>query len=225
MRNESQAKSTLAKLLARENISVQHGNFSTAFFDVKNRILGLPNWKDKGADVTDLLVGHEVGHALYTPSDCLDKDHGCPKDYLNIVEDVRIERMIQSTYPGLVGVFRRGYSRLNSDDFFGLKDKNPSSYGIADRINLKAKLGSLLPVEFSQDELPIVSQVMNVKTWEDTVAAALALSKFAAEQDKNKKKEINIGIKIKMNHTHSKILNYISRNFSSIFQDPDIGLL
>ena len=189
MRNESQAKSTLAKLLARENISVQHGNFSTAFFDVKNRILGLPNWKDKGADVTDLLVGHEVGHALYTPSDCLDKDHGCPKDYLNIVEDVRIERMIQSTYPGLVGVFRRGYSRLNSDDFFGLKDKNPSSYGIADRINLKAKLGTLLPVEFSQDELPIVSQVMNVKTWEDTVAAALALSKFAAEQDKNKKKE------------------------------------
>jgi 2-phosphoglycerate kinase len=43
--------------------------------------------------------------------------------------------------------------------------------------------------------------------------------------DKNKKKEINIGIKIKMNHTHSEILNYISRNFSSIFQDPDIGLL
>ena len=35
--------------------------------------------------------------------------------------------------------------------------------------------------------------------------------------DKNRKKEINIGIKIKMNHTHSEILNYISRNFGSIF--------
>ena len=191
MKNESHAKSALAKLLAHENISVQHGNFSTAFFDVKNRVLGLPNWKDKGKDVNDLLIGHEVGHALYTPSDALDKDYGCSKDYLNIVEDVRIERMIQSTYPGLVGSFRRGYSTLNNDDFFGMKGKNLNSYGIADRINLKAKLGSLLEVQFSQDEMPIVTQVMNVKTWEDTVAAAVALSKFAAaaEQDKSNKKE------------------------------------
>ena len=189
MKNESIVKSTLAKLLAHENISVQHGNFSTAFFDVKNRILGLPNWKDKGKDVNDLLVGHEVGHALYTPSDGLDKDHGCSKDYLNIVEDVRIERMIQSTYPGLVAAFRRGYSTLNNDNFFGQKGKNLNSYGIADRINLKAKLSSLLDVPFSQDEMPIVTQVMNVKTWEDTIAAAVALSKFAAEQDKSNKKE------------------------------------
>ena len=189
MKNESIVKSTLAKLLAHENISVQHGNFSTAFFDVKNRILGLPNWKDKGKDVNDLLVGHEVGHALYTPSDALDKDYGCSKDYLNIVEDVRIERMIQSTYPGLVGAFRRGYSTLNNDDFFGMKGKNLNSYGIADRINLKAKLGSLLDIQFSQDEMPIVTQVMNVQTWEDTVAAAVALSKFAAEQNKGNKKE------------------------------------
>ncbi len=189
MKNESIVKSTLAKLLAHENISVQHGNFSTAFFDVKNRILGLPNWKDKGKDVNDLLVGHEVGHALYTPSDGLDKDHGCSKDYLNIVEDVRIERMIQSTYPGLVAAFRRGYSTLNNDNFFGQKGKNLNSYGIADRINLKAKLGSLLDVPFSQDEMPIVTQVMNVKTWKDTIAAAVALSKFAAEQDEINKKE------------------------------------
>ena len=189
MKNESHAKSALAKLLAHENISVQHGNFSTAFFDVKNRILGLPNWKDKGKDVNDLLIGHEVGHALYTPSDGLDKDHGCSKDYLNIVEDVRIERMIQSTYPGLVAAFRRGYSTLNNDNFFGIKGKNLTSYGIADRINIKAKLGSLIDISFSQDEMPIVTQVMSVQTWEDTIAAAIALSNFATEQNKKQNPE------------------------------------
>jgi hypothetical protein len=53
--------SLLAKLLAKEDITVQHGNYSTAWFDVKNRILGLPNWKNMGKDVYDMLVGHEVG--------------------------------------------------------------------------------------------------------------------------------------------------------------------
>ena len=63
------AQEYLAKLLAKENLSVQHGNYSTASFDVVNRVLRLPLWKDKGKDVYDLLVGHEVGHALYTPAD------------------------------------------------------------------------------------------------------------------------------------------------------------
>ena len=61
-------KSVLARLLANENISVQQGNFETAFFDVENRVLGLPLWKEMSGDLYDLLVGHEVGHALYTPS-------------------------------------------------------------------------------------------------------------------------------------------------------------
>jgi len=58
------AQEYLAKLLAKENLSVQHGNYSTASFDVMNRVLRLPLWEDKGKDVYDLLVGHEVGHAL-----------------------------------------------------------------------------------------------------------------------------------------------------------------
>ena len=60
-------KGILPKLLAKENITIQHGNYSTAWFDIKNRVLGLPMWKDMGKDVYDLLIGHEVGHALETP--------------------------------------------------------------------------------------------------------------------------------------------------------------
>ena len=58
---------TIARLLAKENITIQHGNYHTAWFDIKNRILGLPLWKDMGKDVYDLFIGHEIGHALYTP--------------------------------------------------------------------------------------------------------------------------------------------------------------
>lgn len=168
---------------------MQHGNYSTAFFDVKERILGLPIWKDKGKDVYDLLVGHEVGHALYTPSNGLDGKLPCAKSYLNIVEDVRIERMIQSTYPGLVGSFRRGYGVLNAEDFFGVKGKDTSKLGIGDRVNLHAKLGRLANIQFGPEEQEILNQVMSVVTWEDTVAAAVALEKFAKAQAEKQEPE------------------------------------
>ena len=172
----------LARLLSKENISVQHGKFQTAFFDVKNRVLGLPVWKDKGKDVYDLLVGHEVGHALYTPRDALDGKLPCRKDYLNIVEDVRIEKMIRATYPGLVGSFRRGYDVLNAEDFFGIKGKDVQALTIGDRVNLKAKLASAINVSFSSAEQSVVDQVMAVQTWDDVVAAAIALQKLAQAQ-------------------------------------------
>ena len=35
-------KSNLAKLLATENITIQHNNVKTASFDVKHRVLTLP---------------------------------------------------------------------------------------------------------------------------------------------------------------------------------------
>ena len=44
--NEIQStKSLLAKLLASENITVEHGNYQTASFDVKNRVIRLPIFK------------------------------------------------------------------------------------------------------------------------------------------------------------------------------------
>ena len=64
-------KSQLAKLLATENIEVQENAVQTASFDVKDRILTIPIFKEehKSKHVYDMLVGHEVSHALHTPSD------------------------------------------------------------------------------------------------------------------------------------------------------------
>ena len=47
-------KSILARLLAKENIEVVQGNYQTAFFDVENRVLGLPHFKDVSKDLYDL---------------------------------------------------------------------------------------------------------------------------------------------------------------------------
>lgn len=179
-------QTTLARLLAKENITIQHGNYTTAFFDVENRLLGLPMWKDKSKDVYDLLVGHEVGHALFTPRDFHHDKRGARKDYVNLIEDVRIERKVQAQYPGLVGCFTRGYSTLKSQDFFGINTKNISSLGFPDRLNLKFKLRNLIDVQFSAAELEIFNQIESVQTWDDVVIAALNLEKFVKEQALNK---------------------------------------
>jgi len=49
-------------------LTFQHKQVKTAMFDVKNRVLVLPVWKDMPNHLYDLLVGHEVGHALFTPN-------------------------------------------------------------------------------------------------------------------------------------------------------------
>jgi len=187
MNSTDNSQGTLAKLLAKENIQIQHGNYSTAFFDVKNRILGLPKWKNRGKDVYDLLCGHEVGHALYTPADAFDKPNGCNKMLLNVVEDARIERMIQETYPGLISCFRRAYAQLHSEDFFGVKARASSTLNFPDRLNLKFKLGNLIDLPFSAEEQKFVDLLASTKSWDDVVAATLKLQEFLKEQaDKEK---------------------------------------
>ena len=58
-------KSQLAKLIATENLIVQHNNVKTASFDTLNRILTLPVFKVQTGDIYDMLIAHECSHALY----------------------------------------------------------------------------------------------------------------------------------------------------------------
>ena len=144
-------KANLAKLLATENISVVHKNIPTAYFDVQNRVLGLPNWDNASKDVFDLLVGHEVGHALYTPNDAIEDfinevdsaNAGAVHSFINVIEDARIERKIKRKFAGLRKNFYNGYKELLERDFFGLKDRDILSFSLIDRINIHYKVGSL----------------------------------------------------------------------------------
>lgn len=168
-------KSTLLpKLLAKENVTIKHGNYKTAWFDIKNRVLGLPLWEDMHKDVYDLFVGHEVGHALETPfegwHDSPEKLKGCPRSYINVIEDARIERKIQSRYPGLVGSFNRGYSKLLEREFFGpLDDINWEEVKLIDKINLKTKLGTKLEVPFNDEEKVFLDRSLNTTSFDEVL--------------------------------------------------------
>ena len=185
-----QSQEYLAKLLAKENLAVQHGNYSTASFDVENRVLRLPLWEDKGKDVYDLLVGHEVGHALYTPADGWhdsEKKIGkIPRAYLNIVEDIRIERKIQETYPGIVRPFTAGYARLFDDNLFGTDDRDINESGLMDRLNVHSKGRGYVPVEFSDEEAPLVKEAMEVQTWDDVLKICQKLYDWIDENEEDK---------------------------------------
>ena len=184
-----QSQEYLAKLLAKENLSVQHGNYSTASFEIENRVLRLPLWADKGKDVYDLLVGHEVGHALYTPidgwHDSEKKIGKIPRAYLNIVEDIRIERKIQETYPGIVRPFKSGYKKLFDDNLFGTDDRDINEAGLMDRLNVSSKGRGYVPVEFSEEEAPLVKEAMEVETWDDVVNVCEKLFAFVDENEKD----------------------------------------
>ncbi len=170
----------LARLLAKENLDVIHGNFSTASFDVEGRVLRLPLWKDKGKAVYDLLVGHEVGHALYTPIDGWHDSEkvipGVPRDMINIIEDIRIEKKIQSTYPGIVRAFKQGYKVLFDDNLFGTEGKDITTYNFMDKLNIYSKGRGYVGVEFNPTEKMFVDLAMGVETWEDVLKACTEIN-------------------------------------------------
>jgi len=185
-----QSKSVLARLLANENISVEQGNYPTAFFDVENRTLGLPLWKEMSADETDLLIGHEIGHALFTPQS---KEEitvpGVQHSYMNVVEDIRIERKVLDKYPGLVSNFKRGYLGLMNRDIFGTKDNDINEMGFMDRLNLKAKGRDLVEVEFSEEEMPYFKKAMAVETFEDVANVCKELVAWLGDGKKEQKED------------------------------------
>ena len=180
-------KSMLAKLLASENITVEHGNYQTASMDVKNRVLRLPIWKEMSGSLYDLMVLHEVGHALYTPEDgwhesASSKGHGY-KSFLNVVEDARIERKIKDKYPGGRRAFTDGYLDLINKDFFGVKGVDLNTLNLIDRINLYFKGGFVHDIEFTEEELEFVEKVRNTMTWDDVVRVTNELYEYAKENE------------------------------------------
>ena len=177
-------KSTIAKLLSEEDIHVVYKNMETAYFNPKDRELGLPIWDESKttADVEDLMVCHEIAHALWTPLDMLEKAQvrKINHSFVNIVEDARIERMVQDKYRGSVAVFNRGYRDLTALDFFGIGDVDVSTLNLIDRINLFFKKQK---VEFSTEEKVWVKRVAETKTPDEVLDLAEELYNWMEENE------------------------------------------
>jgi len=183
-----QSKSILAKLLATENVTVEHGKYQTASFDVKNRVLRLPVWKEMSGSLYDLLVLHEVGHALFTPEEGMHeaKDHGRGfKSFLNVVEDARIERKIKIKYPGGRRSFIDGYSNLMERDFFGIKNLDIKTLALIDKINLHYKVGDHVDITFNEEESVFVDRIDKANTWKEVFKICEDLYEYAKENEES----------------------------------------
>ena len=181
--NNPTSKDKLAKLLAMEDIHVRHSSAAqTASFDVKNRVLTLPVWASLEDFVTDMMTGHEVGHALWTPAsgwkEALDME--IHKGILNIVEDARIEKKIKRKYPGIVRPFLQGYASLYEKNFFGTTPFEELNF--IDRINLYFKLGSLSGIMFDKTEQVYVDLVRDCESWDDVVEVSKMLQMAYTEE-------------------------------------------
>lgn len=186
-------KDLLAKLLANENLTVLQEPVKTASFDVKNRVLRLPQWKDLSEDMLDLFIGHEVGHALYTTSAFWTDELKALKHfqgYLNVLEDVRIEKLIKRKYPGLRKPFRLGYDELREKDFFNLKTQDLNSLLLIDRINLFYKAGVKSGVKFTKEELEFVRRAEYTNTIEQVIQLAKEIYEYTKKELQDKIDEL-----------------------------------
>tara|TARA_R100001443_G_scaffold2356_1_gene7928 strand:- start:3541 stop:5760 length:2220 start_codon:yes stop_codon:yes gene_type:complete len=182
-------KSQLAKLLAAEDLIVEHKRVETAQFNVNTRILTLPVW-DTAVEVYDMLVSHEVGHALYTPDRdwFLEKEwFGLNPSFVNIVEDARIEKMMKRRYEGISKTFYKGYTQLVDDDFFDVEGKDISLMNLADRVNLYYKIGTHINIPFTDNEKVFIRKIDQCETFDQVLSTSKELFDYCqAEYDKAK---------------------------------------
>ena len=175
-------KGNLARLLATENLVVEHRKVPTASFDVDRRVLTLPNWDRASSVVYDMLVGHEVGHALFTPNEDWRAVADCPKDFVNVIEDARIEKLMKRKYPGLRKSFAGGYKELNDMDFFSIADEDLSKLSLIDRINLHFKVGASAMIPFSIEEQVFVARTDVAETFEEVCKIAVDVYEFSKQE-------------------------------------------
>ena len=180
-----------AKLIASENISLQRGNYQTASFDLISRTVFIPTFVNMTAEEELCLVFHEVGHALFSDNELLaeviaSNRNYIFKQYLNVVEDARIERKTKERYPGSKKSFYDGYTGLNNRNFFGTKTKSVDLYSFIDRLNIWAKLGDRSNVKFSAEEMSFVQKSKKIQTPKDAINLAKAIYNFA-QSNKAKK--------------------------------------
>jgi hypothetical protein len=186
-------KSQLAKLLATEDLVVEHKKVATACFNVHTRVLTLPLWEKASETVYDLLVGHEVGHALYTPDEDWSKEYKIPPQFINLVEDARIEKLMKRRYAGLAKTFFNGYKELSEEDFFQLEDEDISTFNLADRANLWFKIGNHINVPIQcGEETEIINMIADTETFADVLIAAEALYKYCKKEKEQKQKIANL---------------------------------
>lgn len=186
----------LAKLLAIENLTIIDGGCDTSYIDIRNRIVHIVKFhadsplSNKSVRITS--IAHEVGHALFTPltllhSNVNDKYPNLAQ-FINIVEDIRIERLIKNRYSGIHKTMKAGRLIMFENGFYGQKALNdPNSIEFANKVILYTKVGkenSGLILD-NRDECVIKYLELNAKDEASVVKCAKFLYLYCGYREDN----------------------------------------
>lgn len=188
-------KGMLARLLATEDLIVEHKKVQTACFNVHTRVLTLPFWEKASDAVYTMLVAHECGHAIFTDDIEWEKEYKIPQQFLNVVEDVRVEKLMKRKYAGLSKSFFNGYKELSNEDFFQIGDEDVGEMNLADRANLYYKIGNFISIDFTVEEKEIIDLIGNVETFDDALKAAEVLYKYCKQDEETQETTTDLDIK------------------------------
>ena len=132
-----------------------------------------------------MLVAHEVGHALHTPLrrwNKEDKYKDLPMDYVNVVEDARIEKLMKQRFAGLNKDFYKAYEELHANNFFDVDDESVDDLKLIDKINLYFKIGAYLCIDFNDEENQIITEIAQAETFDQVLDLSLRLYNLSKEQ-------------------------------------------
>ena len=93
-------------------------------------------------------------------------------EFVNVIEDARIEKLIKRKYAGLPKIFNTAYRELSDDDFFGIADENLEDLTLIDRINLHVKIGAYAMIPFAEDEIVFVKRTEEAETFQEVLEIA-----------------------------------------------------
>lgn len=212
-------KSQLAKLLATEDLVVEHKKVSTACFNVHTRVLTLPLWEKASNNIYTMLVLHEISHALFTPNEDWTENLKVPMQFVNICEDVRVEKLCKRKYPGSPKSFFNGYKELNDQDFFQIEDEDISTFNLADRANLYFKIGNFITLDFNPEEQEIIDLIGACETFADTLIAAEELYKYCKKEKEQQQKVADFDSHETQGNSQSPASESVETNNSSSEQD------
>jgi hypothetical protein len=214
-------KSQLAKLLATEDLVVEHKKVQTACFNVHTRVLTLPLWEKASNIVYDLLVAHECGHAIFTPDEDWTQTVKVPPQFVNVVEDVRVEKLMKRKYAGLAKTFFGGYKELNEEDFFQLADEDISTFNLADRANLYFKIGNFVTLDFKPEEKEIIDLIAASESFADVLIASEKLYKYCKKEKEQQQKVADFDSHETQGNSQSSTNNSVETNNSSSEQEGE----
>lgn len=176
----------IAKLMSTENITIERANVTTASFDIKTRVLTLPVYDGLTSEIEEMLICHEVGHALFTPISIVEEPlSNVEFHYLNVIEDVRCNRLMKRKFPGVKRIMFEGYRQLFETGKCG---EISSDDLLIDRINIGCKCGEHL-VQFNQKEYEFVVRAETIETALEAKLLAKEIYEYEVKKHEEEKND------------------------------------